>query len=435
MQLMNAKNLKKSLTAATCTLLGSTAQANLLTDWDFDTALMYYGETNRVSATEGIIAANKDFRNDRLLNFKLVFDSLTGASANGAVAQPNAQTFTTTSGKIQTPSKSSDIPLDPSFKDTRVQASAQWTQPLFKDQTISVGGNLSKESDYLSVGANSNIAFDFNQKNTTLSLGFSGSFDQVKPHGGIHQALSLKSNNVAALSGITGSDDEDSVYQVVDQTIIATKDNKTNADLLVGLTQVINKRMLVQLNYSYSKVNGYMTDPYKILSEINSNGETQSYRFENRPDKRTKQAFYAESKYHFSRSIMDLSYRYMTDDWNIKSHTFDFHYQFLLPQGHYVEPHVRYYSQTAADFYQPYLVDGAAIPEFASADYRLGDLDTYTIGVKYGMPIGHGESVAFRVEYYKQSSKNPGFATPGVLADEPVFQGIDAIVAQVSYSF
>lgn len=415
-------SLKKCLASATCALLSTTVTASNIDDWNFDAAFMYYNETDRISAKEGVLNASKTFDNDYLLSLGVVVDSLTGASANGAVAQPNAQTFTTASGKVQTPSKLSDIPVDSDFKDTRLQSSIQLALPLFENNTLSVGGYFSKESDYRSVGFNSNWALDFNEKNSTLSFGLAASYDQTKPSGGIHDPLSIRQVNSTLVSA-------------ANEGIIGTTDTKKNNDILLGFTQVINERMLVQFNYSYSSLNGYINDPYKILSVINDNGVTQEYRYESRPESRKKHAFFVQSKSHFDRGVMDLSYRYMSDDWKIKSNTFDFHYHFMLPHGFFIEPHLRYYTQKAAEFYQPYLNDNEPLPTYASADYRLGALDTYTLGVKVGLPKRHNNQLTFRLEYYNQTVNNAGFTSPGILADEPVFQGINALIAQVDYSF
>ena len=164
----NKKALKGLLTTATCALLGANASVeantNVLADWKFDTALMLYSEPNRVSAGEAIIAGKKTFKNDEILSLKVTVDALTGASANGAVAQPNPQTFTSPSGEKGYQVDGNTTPLDNTFKDLRVQANGQWTQPLSDNYTWSVGGNLSKEYDYLSIGANTNIAKDFNKK-------------------------------------------------------------------------------------------------------------------------------------------------------------------------------------------------------------------------------------------------------------------------------
>jgi len=434
----NKKALKGLLTTATCALLGANASVeantNVLADWKFDTALMLYSEPNRVSAGEAIIAGKKTFKNDEILSLKVTVDALTGASANGAVAQPNPQTFTSPSGEKGYQVDGNTTPLDNTFKDLRVQANGQWTQPLSDNYTWSVGGNLSKEYDYLSIGANTNIAKDFNKKNTTLSAGFALNYDVVKPVGGIAKPLTpmLYPNQ---LNRSFRGDDENENGGSNNKLTIANSDNKTTADILFGVTQVINRRMIVQFNYSFSKIDGYLTDPYKFLSRVDSNGLTQQYLYENRPNSRTKHAFFAQTKYHLENSIIDASYRYMTDDWHINSNTIDFRYRINLSKGSYIEPHVRYYTQTAADFYQPFMLEGTVLPEFASADYRVGEMDAYTLGIKYGMPLASGKSMAYRVEYYHQTPKNAGFSQPGVLAEQNIYENIDAVIAQVSYSF
>ena len=185
MQLINKKtpvNIKAALTIATSALLGTVSVAGHTQEsqkvveessWDFDTAFLYYSESDRVSAAEAIINAKKTFENDQVLNLKLTIDSLTGASANGATAQPNVQTFTRPSGKGSYQTQANATPLDDTFKDTRVQLNAQWTQPLAQNYTGSAGVHISKEYDYLSLGLNGNLAYDFNNKNSTFSVGLS----------------------------------------------------------------------------------------------------------------------------------------------------------------------------------------------------------------------------------------------------------------------
>ena len=429
MQLTNKTNIKALLLTATSTLLGAAnAQATetKADEWQFDTALMYYGETDRVTAVEAIIAGSKQFGNDELLSLKLTVDTLTGASANGAVAQNTPQTFTRPSGNGQYQIKAGDTPLDDTFKDTRVQLTGQWTQPLTELYTWSVGGNFSKEYDYLSASINSNIARDFNKKNTTVSAGVSLAFDQIKPEGGIPNAFNAMT---------IGDVDSASFESAFDATRKEGSDNKSTVDLLLGLTQVINRNMLVQLNYSYSASSGYMTDPFKVLSVVNPQGMSQEYLYENRPDSRKKHAFFGQVKYHFDTSILDTSYRYMTDDWEIDSHTVDTKYVIPLSNGHTIEPHFRFYTQTAAEFYKPFLLEGQTLPEFASADYRIGEMDAMTFGIKYGIPLAGGEHLSFRLEYYRQTPKSDGTQAVGQLNDLELYSKVDAIIAQISYSF
>ena len=204
---------------------------------------------------------------------------------------------------------------------------------------------------------------------------------------------------------------------------------------MLGFTQVINRRMLMQFNYSYSTVDGYLSDPFKVLSVLDSNGYAQDYLYESRPDSRVKQSLFAQTKYHFEQNVVDVSYRYMWDDWKLDSHTIDSRLRVPLTSTSYLEPHLRFYQQSAADFYQPFLTQSSPMPMFASADYRIGEMSAYTIGLKYGMKMSDGNDLSFRLEYYRQNPKNSGYQVPEVLESADLYESVDAIIAQVSYSF
>ncbi len=432
MQLTKSNNINASLAAAACALLNSGVQAQENTqanEWQFDTAILYYGETDRVQLGEGVFNAKKDFGDEHIFNGKIAIDTLTGASASGAVAQQGVQTFTRPSGNGQYVVNAGETPLDDTFKDTRVQLSAQWTQPLWENITGSTGVHLSKEYDYLSLGVNGSLARDFNQKNTTLSAGVSYQYDSIDPVGEAPIGLSTMVVNNGQFS------DESAFETAFNATRATDSKDKNTVDLLLGVTQVINRRMLMQFNYSYSIANGYLTDPYKLLSEVNTEGVTQDILHENRPNKRTKQSFYWQTKYASDYGIADVSYRYATDDWDIDSHTLDSRFRVKLSDNSYIQPHFRYYQQSAADFYQPFLIQGSLLPSVASADYRLGEMTAYTIGLKYGQALDNGREWAVRLEYYQQSPKNSGFEEPGALQGLDLYPSIDAIIAQVSYSF
>ena len=432
-------NIKAALTIATAALLGTSplTQADTVTtsvdesSWEFDSAMLFYSEADRVSAGEAIFNATKTFANDETLNLKLTVDALTGASANGAVAQPNVQTFTRPSGNGQYTIAAGDTPLDDTFQDTRVQFNAQWTQPIAPNYTASAGLHISKEYDYLSLGVNGNLAYDFNRKNSTFSAGFSYFQDTFTPEGGVPTPLG---SMLIGNSGLPTWKDDFAA------TRIDSEDTKTTTDILLGFTQVINRRMITQFNYSYSMVDGYLMDPFKVISVVNgASGLTQDNLFESRPDSRVKQSVYAQSIYHFDSTVLDVSYRYMWDDWEIDSHTIDT--RFRIPLGNafgtesYIQPHFRIYQQSAAEFYKPFLIDGDPLPEYASADYRIGEMTTYTVGLKYGLLVNNGHELSFRLEYYRQTPTDAGFEEPGVLKDVDLYPTIDAIIAQVTYSF
>jgi hypothetical protein len=103
--------------------------------------------------------------------------------------------------------------------------------------------------------------------------------------------------------------------------------------------------------------------------------------------------------------------------------------------GWYLQPHLRYYTQSAATFYRPYLRDGDPLPDHASADYRLGEMDGTTLGLKLGHPYGNEREWSARVEYYRQSGRAPPGAAFGSLAGLDLFPTVDALISQVEYRF
>ncbi len=101
---IKGRNIKGKLTLATCSLLQVTATQAADSEWDIDTAFLYYSESDgRVSAFEPAIYAGRDIGDEgERIDLRLVIDVLTGATPNGAhaISASNGapQTFTTPSG-------------------------------------------------------------------------------------------------------------------------------------------------------------------------------------------------------------------------------------------------------------------------------------------------------------------------------------------------
>jgi hypothetical protein len=430
-----SKGFGSALAAATCSLLGTGAatpvEAQEVPRWQLDTALLYYGESDgRVKDFSLAALARRDFDDDRVLGIDLTVDSLTGASPSGAIALGAPQTFTSPSGKAVYSTDAGEIPLDDTFLDTRVAVGATWTQPLARLYTVSAGLGFSTEYDYTHIGANASVARDFDRRNTTLSLGVAFSQDDIDPVGGTPLPLS-QMLDVGDVSNRGGSKSKDVL------------------DVVLGLTQVIDRNTVVRVNYSYSDSSGYLNDPYKFLSVVDpvsgdtlvhvpalgTEGPTGVYRFENRPETRTKHALYAQAKRNFGGKVLDVSYRFMTDDWEIDSQTLDARLRWPIASTMYLEPHARYYSQTAADFFRFSLSGGVPLPEFAAADYRLGDFDAVTFGVKLGRQMSRGREWSARLEYYQQNGNVPSSALIGNQASRESSPDLTAIIAQVTYRF
>ena len=436
------KKISHSLALATCGLLSNTAalpvHAELLDDIKIDTAILYYGETDRVQLVEGVINISKDLGDQSIINTKLVIDTLTGASASGAVAQTQVQTFSRPSGYGYYNVDANQTPLDDTFRDTRIQFSGNWIKPLSSDLRVNMGSNFSKEYDYLSVGANTSIERDFFRKNTTISAGTSLQYDSIDPVGGKPLPLAsmfIPFSSADDLEFLNGRDDDDKIDPAFAATRDGDSDDKTTVDLLFGLTQTINKRTLMQINYSYSEATGYLNDPYKVVSRVDTSGTTQDILYENRPDKRTKHSLFWQTKYALERGALDIAYRYSSDDWEIDSHTIESRLRVNLDDGSYWQPHIRFYHQSAADFYQPFIIETETLPPYLSADYRLGEMSAYTIGIKYAGTLSNGHKWGVRAEYYQQNAKDIGVQRPGQLQDLDLYPSLQAAILQFSYSW
>ncbi len=432
MQLINkSHSVRLALAAASASLLSTSTHADQKTPWLVDTALAVYSESNsRVTAIEPIISLKKDMGGDRFFAVKLTLDSLTGASPNGAIAAKEAQTFTGPSGNGSYKAAASETPLDDSFKDSRTALNINWEQPLGERNRISLGGNISNEYDFTSSALNAAISRDFNQKNTTLSFGINVEQDAIKPVGGTPKGLTaLQVGKNPTKSGGTES--------------------KTVTDILFGVTQIMNRHWLSQINLSISDGSGYNTDPYKVLSVLNADGTLTNnpsatgkwYLYESRPDSRSRKSIYWGNKIHLTEDVIDVSYRYYTDDWGIDSHTLDFHYRYAFAGNMYLEPHLRWYSQTAADFYRLYLTNGVdtkgnvAAIDYASADTRLGEFTGTTFGIKYGIELGTNSEFNIRVEQYTQSGDAKIPASKTALSGLDLYPELKAMTVLVGYSF
>ena len=428
---MNGKDLASLLATATCALLGtsSPARAEGEKPWSLDTALLLYKESDsRVQDVSAAIGATRRFADDRVLGLNLTADTLTGASPSSAIALDRPQTYTSPSGKATYTTVGGRIPLDDTFKDTRFAGSASWTQPMGRLYTVSGGLSASYEYDYRHFGANASLSRDFDRRNRTVSLSAAWSKDDIDPVGGPPLPLS-QMLDVGATGNKAGSKSKDVL------------------DAVLSVAQVVGHDTVVRFNYAYSRSSGYLNDPYKILSVVDPvTGDTSTrtpaatggpdgvYVFESRPDSRTKQSFYGEVKHDFDGRVLTASYRYMSDDWGIGSHTVDARFRWPLGGG-YVEPHARWYTQTAADFYRVSLVRGQALPQYASADFRLGEFDAVTLGLKYGHPLASGNEWSVRLEGYQQTGSVPSGQLIGNQARRDVTPDLTAVFLQFGYRF
>jgi hypothetical protein len=444
--LFATSSLRRSLAAAAAGLLANghaSAQEDPTTS--IDSGVLAYHEIGRVQAIEPELNVSQKISDDSTFTFGLTADSLTGATPLGAVPSSLPQTYvrpykviplgtpvtvTNASGGatvVLVPPKSgattqvlsanttvppNTFPLDRGFFDERVAAHIGWQQAL--TQTLKVDGGVaySKEHDYRSESGHLGLSQDFNAHNTTLTAGLNYESDLSFPIGGTPTPLTVMSGDWKGANA--------ALHEV---------------DGVIGLTQVMSRRWLATLSYSYSDSHGYESDPYKLISVVDPvSGQPTSQLYESRPDSRRKQSIFLENKIHLAADVITVSMRGYKDDWGIKSVTGDLRYRLQMGMDYYLEPHLRYYQQGAADFFHYYLVGGNALPEYASADTRLAQFHALTYGAKFGMNLDEGSEINLRIEYYDQHGNGSPADAIGQLRQQNLFPDLKAVTLLLGYS-
>lgn len=408
--------IRGALRAAACTLLAagaatvpSNARAGAGDRWNIETATLIYGEKGGTTIFEPIFRVSRLYSNGQRLSAKLGFDTMTGASATGAMPSTRPQTYTTPSGNQQT-TPAGKIPTR-GFRDNRFSTDLAWEAPVGRLVKTNLGGHVSSETDYRSFGVNGTVSVELFQRLTTVSLGGGVNHDTVDPVGGTPQALG------------TGREDKGTHPKRV-------------IDGMAGITRVLTRRWLVGLNVGATKEDGYLTEPYKVVSVVDpESGEQVTTIAEKRPGTRERTSILSSSVYHFERDVVYLSHRYYHDTWGVRSQTIDGRYRLELTEGRYLQPHVRYYAQTAADFYTFGLHSGDDLPESASSDYRLGDMRSATVGLKYGFPLAAlpGE-FSVRGEYIRQWGEQHPAGAVGVQRDLDLYPTYNIGTLQLGYA-
>ena len=426
------KNIRRTLALATCGLLVPVASqgASESDSWDVESAALFYSEKDRVDVFEPAFSAKKELGDDEFVTVRGVLDSMTGASPNGATITDQPQTFTSASGSSGYSVAANQFPLV-SFNDTRFALGIDWERPDSRTSREIISGTGSVESDYYSAGGSYTRLWDSNDRLTTWTAGIGGSLDIVSPSGGVPTALQRLSAITTTAGG--GDDDEHEGEHEGGEGEGLNGETKLLMDLVLGVTRVLSPRSLLQLNYSYGYRNGYLNDPYKLVSMIDTTGDTVDYIYEARPEDRNANSLYLKWIYHFPEDVLRVSHRYFSDDWGINSNTTDLTYRFEVGHGFFVEPYGRYYTQTAADFYRHSLPDAQPIPSFVSADYRLAAMQSRTSGIRMGMAQDEDSEWSLKVEYMVQTGESHPADAIGKQKSFDLYPGLEAYIVQLYY--
>lgn len=433
MQLSRPLRVREALAAATCSLLSlESAQAGFFDAdrlWVMDSAVLFYGEQDRVNVIEPVVQVKTEIGEGEFMTVKLVYDAMSGATPNGATPTTTSQTFTSPSGETQYTAAANELPLV-AFRDTRVALSVDWENPITRTVRGQYSAYVSGETDYLSVGASASFLWETNNKLTTYTFGAAANADQIKPTGGAPAELAP----VAPRTTARVNSREVEIEAEGDGEDAGPSKSKTGYDLLVGVTQVVTRRTLMQFNYGYGVSSGYLTDPYKIVSVLNpATGATTGYVHEKRPDSRTRNTLYWKTVYHLPEDVINVAYRYYWDDWDVQAHTLDLTYRLELGKKTYLEPHYRYYTQTAAKFFNHGIVSGAS-PQNASSDLRLAQMQSNTVGLRFARRESANSEWGLGVDYMLQTGDAHPSDAIGLQTNQNLFTDLKALSVTADFS-
>lgn len=284
------------------------------------------------------------------------------------------------------------------------------------EAALDLGGGISLEDDYESRYVNLGSSWDFNQKLTTLSLGFSYTDSEIDADRFRFRATSVP---VDADSAVNPNFPDWSVRLRDDRSDIATT---------LGLSQVLDKNSVLNTSLNYTRSSGFLSNAYKEsvffapLDSVQFPGQSLLFtRYDNRPRSRDQITWNIgyNRYFDFFDAALQLDYSFFHDDWEINAHTVDVSWGQAVGTGWIITPRVRYYSQTAADFYRPFFIleqeplsgsdflntisgDPSLLitPNRFSSDHRLSGFGALSGGLTISKEFAKGIGLETGFEYY-----------------------------------
>lgn len=176
----------------------------------------------------------------------------------------------------------------------------------------------STEKDYISDNVSFGVSEDMFGDLTTITLGFTRGWDEVKKN---------------QLPGFL------------------PMGNVDRRNYRLGLSQILTKNFIANVNYESSALEGYLQNPYRSVRFGPANAAPAKQE-EKYPHTRTSNAIALDGRYYLPyRASLKGTYRYYSDNWGIVAHTGELEYVHPIKSNWTVEVSGRYYTQTRADFY------------------------------------------------------------------------------------
>ncbi len=280
---------------------------------------------------------------------------------------------------------------------------AGFLEPSFKlgNHTLTPQVAYSLESDYESIGVSLSDAIDFNDKNTTLLLGASHSFDHVLPNEG---ELDYQGNPLR-------------------------KRRKDDSSAMLGVTQLLDPATILTAAVTVGYSDGYLSDPYKRvlfddvpyypgLDPANPNAYTVWP--ERRPDHKLREVMFVSLSHNFEKlnGAAEITYRLHHDSFGVTAQTASLQWNQKITKYVIVSPLFRFHTQTAADFYATHFPGDPdnqgefPLPKNYSSDYRLSALNSFTYGISVSARLQEHLSLELAYKRYEM------YGTDGVTGSQ-----------------
>lgn len=248
---------------------------------------------------------------------------------------------------------------------------------LIDEATISITNLYSIEHDYSSETIAGSFSIPFAKKNTTVQLGLVKSWDKIFP----------QTRN-----------------WTTDKSVISTT---------LTLTQIFSTDFIAQLEFFYSNSEGFLSDPYQVITVVNYDS-SYLQKFENiYPVYRNRAASGLRTVLRLSDiSSLQLGYRYYIDDWDVKSHTISVLYQHQLFEDKLLlGAGIRTYIQGKAKFFK---AEYKEPEEYMSVDPKLNGIFSNEFEFNLSLngsliPIIENEKLELnaRVNFYIRKTDSP----------------------------
>ncbi len=268
------------------------------------------------------------------------------------------------------------------FTERRYEGGLRGLYRIGEQFTVSLGGRVSSEPDYVSRNVNAALAVELWDKNATFAVSSALSFDDISD------------------AAVPGSQLRESL--------------RTH---YFGLswTQLLGPRALAQVGYDLFVADGYQANPYR---QVVAAGVPLA---ETVPQLRLRNAAYVSARVFEPRSqvVAQLGYRYYFDDWGVSGHTPEVSLTRDLGRDLELRLRYRFYTQRAADFYRE-IYDRQE--RFLTDDAKLAPFDGHTLGARATLRLGFlgGALARFREgelsALYERVGQNNRFGTAHVVA-------------------